>query len=402
MICVHGVNLAGSLASEGEVLWSDLERRGYAPLTAKNHLRVLAHLSRWLSEAKLTPDQLSSERVAQFVARRREIGYRSYVSARGVEPVLSCLRSAGVVPAAGPRLIDESPLGRLLEKYEAFLVRERELVQRTVRWYGRVAREFMAPRGARALRMGQVVAQDVTAFVLREARAVSVGVAKLKVSALRSFLGYAFAEGLLTHDLRAAAPAIAGWRLAGLPKALPRDVPRRLLQACDRRTACGRRDCAVLVLMFRLALRACEIAALELDDVDWASAEVLIRGKGRRKDRLPLPQDVGHAIASYLQRGRPATSSRTLFILARAPRRAITASAVKAVVLRAATKAGLPAIGAHRLRHTAATEMLRQGATLPQIAQALRHRSVNTTAIYAKVDRTALRDLARPWPQSAQ
>lgn len=384
----HRVRLSGPLAHEGEGLWAHLLDRGYRPATARVHLRALAHLSRWLSDRGLTPGRLSSKRVAEFVG-----------SMRGLAPVLGYLRSRGFVPPADSPTMDVGALGRVLRDYEAFLVRERGLVPGTVRWYSRVAREFLSSRSSmRGLGLGGLVAEDVTAFVLREAHTVSVSVAKLKVSALRAFLGYAFAEGLLPHDLRAAAPAIAGWRLAGLPKGLPPEVPRQLLRACDRRTLCGRRNFALITLMLRLALRAGEVAALRLEDIDWSRGELLVRGKGSREDRLPLPEDVGHALAAYLERGRPETTSRHVFIQMRAPHRDITPGAVSVMIRATATKAGLAAFGSHRLRHTAATEMLRQGASLPQIAQALRHRSVETTAIYAKVDRTALRGVARPWP----
>lgn len=388
----HRVRLAGPLAPQGDGLWAHLLDRGYRPSTARELLRVLARLSRWMCDRGLTARGLTPKRVAEFVGGAREVG---------VAPILGHLRAAGVVPQADSPARDAGRLGQMLKEYEAFLARERNLVPGTIRWYCKVAREFLSPRaGLRGLGLGRLAAGDVTAFVLRESRTVSVSVAKLKVSALRAFLGYAFAEGLLRHDLRAAAPAIAGWRLAGLPKGLPPAVPGRLLRACDRRTAVGRRDFALLTLMLRLALRAVEVAALRLEDIDWARGELLVRGKGGREDRLPLPQDVGQALAAYLKCARPATTSRNVFIQMRAPHRDVTPDSVKAVVRMTAVKAGLKAFGSHRLRHTAATEMLRQGASLPQIAQALRHRSVETTAIYAKVDRAALRGLARPWPGS--
>lgn len=402
MVSPSDVRLTGPLAHLGEGLWADLLGRGYTPLSARNLLRLMASLSRWLDERRLAPGQLSSARVLEFIAYRRE-SYSVFRSLRGVEPVVRFLRIAGVVPAAAPPQLKQGPLDRLLRAYEAYLVRERELVQCTVQWYARVAREFLADRaGGRSLGLKRLKAADVTGFVLRESRSISVAQAKLKVSALRSFLRYAFVEGFTPQDLAAAAPAIAGWRLAGLPKGLPADVPKRLLRSCDRRSAWGLRDYAVLVVMLRLGLRAGEVAAIRLDDIEWDRAEVLIRGKGGRKDRLPLPHDVGQAIASYVQRGRPRTTSRALFMRSRAPHEDLTPGAVMAIVTSAARRIGMSSVGAHRLRHTAACEMLRRGASLPQIAQVLRHRSVDTTAIYAKVDRSALRALVRPWPGAAQ
>ena len=176
---------------------------------------------------------------------------------------------------------------------------------------------------------------------------------------------------------------------------------RRIFGSCDRRTHVGARDHAVLLLLARLGLRAGEVAGLQLDDVHWTQGEILVRGKGRREDRLPLPVDVGHALASYLRRHRPRARYRTVFLCSCAPQRGLTRAAITAIVVRACVRAGLPAMGAHRLRHTAATQMLQRGASLSEIAQVLRHRHVDTTAIYAKVDRLALRTLARPWSGGA-
>jgi len=193
----------------------------------------------------------------------------------------------------------------------------------------------------------------------------------------------------------------AGWRGSSLPRALGRDDVARLLVSCDRGTAVGRRDYAILTLLVRLGLRAGEVAALELQDIDWRRGEIVIRGKGRRQERLPLPVDVGKAVVDYLRSGGRHGGCAQLFMRVRAPHHGLGSDAVQAVVRHAAERASLPAMGAHRLRHTAATEMLRAGAPLPEIGQVLRHRSLRTTAIYAKVDRTALRTLALPWPGGA-
>jgi integrase len=173
---------------------------------------------------------------------------------------------------------------------------------------------------------------------------------------------------------------------------------QRLLASCDRLEVVGRRDFAILTMLARLGLRAGEIAALELDDVDWQGGDIIVRGKGDRRERLPLPVDVGRAVVAYLRRSRPAAATRRLFLPVRAPHRALSSGGVSAIVIRAAQKAGLPPMAAHRLRHTVATEMLRAGAPLSEIGQVLRHRNPQSTAIYAKVDREALRDLARSWP----
>ena len=171
-----------------------------------------------------------------------------------------------------------------------------------------------------------------------------------------------------------------------------------MLSSCDRRTAVGRRNFAVLTLQLRLGLRVAEVAALQLRDVNWRQGEVLVRGKGNRDERLPLPIDVGEAVADWLRHGRPMSSSLHVFTAMRAPRRALSGSAVSMIVSRAAQRAQIPGITAHRLRHTAATDLLRGGASLPEVGQVLRHASLLSTAIYAKVDHTALSAVARPWP----
>jgi integrase/recombinase XerD len=203
---------------------------------------------------------------------------------------------------------------------------------------------------------------------------------------------------MVTPGLQDAVPSVAGWRGGGLPKALPAGQVAALLASCDRDTATGRRDFAVLVLLSRLGLRACEVAALELDDICCRAGTVTVRGKGRRDEQLPLPADAGEALAGYL-RCRPAgTGSRAVFVKERALAGPMSAEAVKEMVRRRCRRAGVPETGPHRLRHTAATQMLQAGSPLAEVDQVLRHRSVSTTAIYAKVDHHALSQLVIQWP----
>jgi len=225
-----------------------------------------------------------------------------------------------------------------------------------------------------------------------------VASAKREAADLRALLRYLYVAGVLTIDLGAAMPPVATWRGGALvPTMSPADVDR-LLAGCDRSTASGRRDLAVLVLLARLGLRAGEVAALELGDVDWRAGEVVVRGKARRKDRLPLPVEVGEALVDYLREGRPTCDCRRLVLTLYAPPRPIHPSSITGLVYRACRRTGLARVGGHRLRHALATEMLRQGGDLLEIAQVLRHSDLGTTAAYAKVDRGALRRVARPWP----
>jgi site-specific recombinase XerD len=262
-------------------------------------------------------------------------------------------------------------------------------------------RQLLAHRfGEGPVALDALQPSDVTGFVLCTVRTMSPSRAKLLVGALRSFFRFLLLRGEIATDLTGAVPSVADWRLSSVPKGIdPKDV-RRLLKSCNRRTPTGRRDYAVLLLLARLGLRAGEVAALTLDDIDWEAGELTIRGKGPRSDCLPLPKDVGEAIVAYLRRGRPACTTRRLFVTARAPIRPFQQTAVGCIVRRSIARAGVdsPRKGAHVLRHALATEMLRRGASLPEIGELLRHRRLDTTAIYAKVDLRALRALAPAWP----
>jgi site-specific recombinase XerD len=245
-------------------------------------------------------------------------------------------------------------------------------------------------------------ARDIVTYVQREAPRRSPKCAGLMITALRSFLRYLRFRGYIGTDLAACVPSIANWKFSSLPKFLQRHQVRQVLRVCDRRTSHGRRDYAILLLLARLGLRACEIVGLTLDDINWRTGEITIQGKGNRTSRLPLPSDVGAAIAAYLKKGRPVCSTRRVFLCTRAPRRAFANSiAVSTIVARRLRQTGFtgPHTGAHLFRHTLATQMLRSGASFDEIAQLLRHRSFNTTALYAKVDLSALRPLAQPWPE---
>jgi integrase/recombinase XerD len=395
------VRVTGPLVPYVDGFSAELAELGYSLESIANHVRLMAHLSRWLERQDVGGHELTAQRVSQFLAARRDDGFARLVSERGFSPLLDHLRRLGVVPPVP--LVESTPLQTLLDDYCGYLVRERGVIAKTVRRYEVVAHLFLSESGSTtgALDLGSLAAGGVTEFVLRECRRRSVGSAKDVVAALRSLLRFLHVEGLTPRQLAPVVPTVAGWRGSSLPRALGRDEVARLLVSCDRATAVGRRDYAILTLLVRLGLRAGEVAALELQDVDWRRGEIVIRGKGRRQERLPLPVDVGEAVVDYLRSGGRHGGCAQLFMRARAPYHGLGSDAVQAVVRHAAERASLPSIGAHRLRHTAATEMLRAGAPLPEIGQVLRHRSMRTTAIYAKVDRKALRTLALPWPGGA-
>jgi site-specific recombinase XerD len=331
-------------------------------------------------------------------ARRAE-GYTLWLSTKAMAPLLAYLRGLGVAAQTPSPEEPVTPAEALLQRYRCYLIQERGLAASTIAAYSHVARLFLfhrAPEGEPDLK--PLDAAAVIDFVTAECRTRKIGSAKYIVCGLRALLRFLYADGHVERPLSAAVPSVAGWRLAGLPKALSRREVAALLASCDRRSTVGRRDFAVLTLLVRLGLRAGEVASLTLTDVDWRAGEVMIRGKGRREERLPLPTDVGEALVAWLRRGRPRCESPKLFTRVRAPHGGLTNSGVSGVVRAAAARAGLSSVSAHRLRHTAATEMLRAGAGLPEVAQVLRHASTLTTSLYAKVDRQTLRTLAQPWP----
>jgi integrase len=317
---------------------------------------------------------------------------------KALRPLLDYLAPLGVLPVEEE--VPPGPVEELLGRYRDYLLGERGLAGGTARGYVDLVRPFVASRlRGEVLDLVGITAADVIGFVLSACPGRAVGSAKLIVCSLRSLLRWLHLTGRVRVSLASAVPSVAGWRLSGLPKGIEPGELRRLLAACDRRTRTGRRDYAALLLLARLGLRAGEVAGLRLDDIDWRRGEITIAGKGNRRERLPLPADVGAAIAGYLRRGRPGTADgRSVFVRVHAPHRALTTGGVTMIVFDAAQRAGLGRMHAHRLRHTAATAMLRAGGSLPEVGQVLRHRSVLTTAIYAKVDRDALAVLARPWP----
>ena len=294
-----------------------------------------------------------------------------------------------------------SPSDVLLASFRGYLLKERGLVPRTADAYVAYARRFLDSLSPDDPLAG-LTAHAVTESVLHEATAVSAGAARHFVTAVRSFLRFCLIEGVLETDLSPAALAVSDRGRSSLPKRISRADARALLGSCDRQRAVGRRDYAVIITLLRFGLRASEVAGLTLDDIDWRRAELVVHGKGGREDRLPLPADVGAAIAAYLRRGRPSSTRREVFLRTLAPIGPLGRGGVSAIVRRACGRAGIAAVGAHRLRHTAACEMVSAQVPLAQIGQVLRHRSLQSTALYARVDLDQLRLLAQPWPGGAE
>jgi site-specific recombinase XerD len=391
------VRVTGPLESFAAGFIFELQEAGYRPAAAAVQVRVLAHLSRWMQEQDVSPAELREPELERF--RREHLARVASVRGAGMTVVLGHLRELGFVPAQAPRALTAAD--ELLEQYRRYLTVERGLTGGTARGYVDIVRPFVESRvnAVGEVELWELSPADVLGFLLAETGWRSRKSAKLLVSALRSLLRFWHVQALVARPLAGAVPSVAGWRLAGLPRALSGEQVRALLDSCDRSTAAGMRDFAILTMLVRLGMRRGEVAALTLDDFDWRAGEIAVCGKGDRVERLPLPADVGEAIAVYLRDGRPSGfSGREVFVRIKAPWRPLTAGGVTQVVVSASKRSGIGEATAHRLRHTAATELLRKGAPLDEIGELLRHRSVLTTAIYAKVDRDRLRELARPWP----
>lgn len=394
------VRVTGPLAVYVPGFRAQLAACGYASSSTARHLLVMARMSDWLEAMGLDAGTLTSQQIGQFLHADREQGHWFPQSSRGLVPLLTYLRGIRVVPPEQAAVL--SAAERLLARFGAYLASERGLGAETIAGYVHSARLFLDAVGYRHGRdLGQLTPADVRQFLLAQCQRRSVGSAKCVVSGLRAWLRFLHVEGITTMSLSGSVPAVAGWGGTGVPRVIDTTSVQALVDSCDRRTGKGRRDVAVLLLMSRLGLRVGEVAALALADVDWRGGQILVRGKANRLDQLPLPVDVGQALADYVQHGRPRADHRELFLRVPAPHRALSPAAVKMIVHRAWVRAGLPALGAHRLRHTVASELLRHGAGLPEIGQVLRHRSLASTAIYAKVDDGALRHLARPSPGAA-
>lgn len=306
-------------------------------------------------------------------------------------------------PAGAPpvTLVVGKTIDKLLADFSLYLQQERVLAPTTVANYVSLIKKFLTHRfGTGPADLSDLTAAQVVGSVQRLVPSLCRKRAKVMTSALRSFLRYARYQDFIRSDLAACVPCVADWSVASIPKGLPIEHVKRVLASCNRKSAIGRRDYAILLLLARLGLRAGEVAALTLEDFDWEAGRLTLRGKGDRYAELPVPADVGKAIAAYLKDGRTRSTNRYVFLRARVPVGLRNSRSVGLIVAKALARAGINCRrkGAHQFRHTLATEMLRHGASLAEIGEVLRHRNPQTTAIYAKVDLASLRTLALPWP----
>jgi integrase len=396
----YPVRVSGPLALSVHPFRLELVRRGFTPRSSQDHAYVLADLSRWLERKGLAPGQLTAERVGEFVRARRDVGHRRWLTDRSLQLMLGFLRDADVVPPQEHGVI-ESPVEGVLEEYRSYLLRERRLGERTVRGRVDVARKFLTAQLVEGrLRLDRLSPESVAGFILDTSKRYATGSMKVVTSSLRALLRFLFVTAAVDRDLSTAVPSVAGWRLSRLPS--DTDAVPVLLENCDRTTASGRRDFAILLLMARLGLRAVEVTRLCLEDLDWRGGELVVRGKGGRVDRMPLPADVGAALADWLRHGRRPSGFREVFLRTIGPDAPMARQSVVMVPRCASRRAGIPVVAAHQLRHRAARQVLAGGGTLGEAAQLLRHHGEDTTAIYAKVDMAALAPVVRPWPTASE
>ncbi len=393
--CDPPLGLVGPLAPFKDGFVARLVAHGYVSSGLAGQRALFGHLDRWLGAVGLQLADLTPAVLNEFLQARRAEGYSTKLTRRGLGPLLNYLEHLQIyAPPVSPTTV----LDGVLEQFHRHLANERGLGEGTARGYLCVARRFLStcslPLEAS---LAELSPSDVTGFVLARSPELSVAGMQTVVSGMRALLRFLYTAGLTDRKLAAAVPTVAR-RREDLPRSLSSEHVERLLQGCDRTAPVGIRDFAILTLLARLGLRAGEVASLRLDDVDWVAGELRVRGKGPREDRLPLPADVGDALVAYLRHGRPHCVDRHVFVRSCAPRQGLSRQAIGGIVRAASVRSGLMPHGPHRLRHTVATELLREGASMSEIAQLLRHRSVSVTSLYAKVDHRALSGLAQPWP----
>jgi len=392
----------GVLGAHVNTFMSVVSDLGYSPSTIQTQLTLLKGLMRWVEESHVVASNIDESITDRFLIESGRKGAVRRGDNRTLHRFLDHLRIEGAIPHQKPTFND-SPLTHLKSRYEDYLLKERGLSTVTGSRYWPYIRKFILERfGNNPMRFCELCPQDIDRFLVCHARERTPKVAQLMVSAMRSFLRFLFRYGEINCDLSTAVPTVAAWRLSEVPKYIKPEEVESLLESCDRTTSVGRRNYSILLLIARLGLRAGEIVTLELGDINWRISEVTIRGKGQFCDRLPLPQSVGEALAVYLKNDRPKCSTRRVFVRTRAPCRGLEGSTtVSTIVRRTVEKSGLntPSKGAHLLRHSLATDMLRKGASMTEIGELLRHRSPNSTEIYAKVDIEGLRSIVRIWPE---
>jgi integrase/recombinase XerD len=392
----------GPLAAYIGPFAESLREQGYSAVSIHKQVLLAACFSRWLKQRGVSLRSITSDHPTRYL-RYRERRVRPYLGdAAALTHVLAFLRRERVIAAEKIPSRRLTSAERCTQGYEHYLRETRGLAKATIINYVPFIRSFLKDCfDDGAVMLSHLCAGDVVRFVRRQAARLHQKRAKLLTCALRSFLRYVRYRGKTKLDLAAAVPIVANWSMSSIPRAITEDQVRQLLTSINRRTAIGRRDYAIVLLLARLGLRSGEVASLELDDIDWKAGQLSVRGKTGQRSELPLTAEVGKVIAAYLRGGRPQSTSRRVFLRAKAPVRGFRgASGVGSIVRHRLQRAGIdaPTLGAHQFRHGLASSLLRHGASLGEIGELLGHHNPETTKIYIKVDLDALRTLALPWP----
>ncbi len=378
-----------------------LNDQGYRQESIRRHLLLIADFSVWLKHKKMSIEEVTHENAQHYLHYRAHRRCPRKGAKYALGRFVQLLQENGILAKDAP--VSQTPVEKLINGYSLYLHQERGLAATTIKRYRWCACLFLTEQfGDRAARLSDLRAKEIIDFVRHEADQNPTR-AQSMTKVLRSFLQYARYRGFIKLDLAAAVPRVAHWSMASIPKAISPEYASRALDSCDRRRPVGRRDYAILLLLARLGLRAGEVVSLTLDDIDWETGTLNIHGKGGQESPLPLLAPVGKAIADYLKNGRAHSESRRVFLRINAPIRGFkTEKAVSNVVRYALERAGIdsPRKGAHQFRHALATQMLRQGSSLAEISEVLRHKDPDSTRIYAKVDLDSLRALAPPWPST--
>jgi integrase/recombinase XerD len=405
LLCMPKDGPGGPITSFLPSFAQSLSEQGYGQIYLRRQVMLAAGFSRWLERRGVHAYRLSREHAAQYLRDRHRDRHLACGDSASLDRLLAFLRTKRVIEGEKVSTPPPTPAERCAQDYERYLREDRALAKVTIIHYVPFISSFLKDRfAAGPINLSSLRAADVVRFVQSRVHRLHVKRAKTMTTALRSFFRYARLRGEIALDLAAAVPIVASWSMASIPRAIAPEQTRKLLASIDRGTVAGRRDYAILLLLARLGLRAGELVSMELDDIDWAAGQLSVRGKTGRRIEMPLPAEVGRAIAAYLRHGRPQCRSRRVrrvFLCARAPIRGLQGtSSLVSIVRRRLKRARItaPTYGAHQFRHGLASDMLRQGASLAEIGAVLGHRHADTTRIYTKVDLKALRPLAQPWP----
>jgi integrase/recombinase XerD len=406
LLCMPKQGADGPIAPYLHSFAQSLSEQGYQHRYLRRQLMLGACFSHWLKQRRVRSRSISSEHASRYLRYRHRDRQTAAGDSAALEHLMVFLRAKRVISGKKNSRPPPIPAERCAEAYKRYLREDRALARATIINYVPFIDDFLRDRfGVGPVKLSSLRAAEVVRFVQSRARRLHVKRAKLMTTALRSFFQYARLRGEVMLDLSAAVPTVASWSMASIPRAIAAEQTKKLLASIDRKTAMGQRDYAILLLLARLGLRSGEVVSLQLDDIDWSAGQLSVRGKGARRSEMPLPSEVGRAIAAYLRHGRPQCASRRVFLRTKAPVRAFQgASGVGSMVRHRLKRARImaPTYGAHQFRHGLASDMLRQGASLAEIGAVLGHHHPDTTRIYTKIDLKALHTLAQPWPQGVR